>query len=320
MISSMRRRQVQLVAMGFAAFAIVLAPAEPAFAEDGITFNPSHQTVEYGQSWEVGGTITPQSGSDDSYGSLSVTTGSTTTNLGGNMVFGGAFGFGDYDVGQSVGIGTHSFSAAFTGGTSTAASSTPAVVTITPAAILVTTTITPDPNNSQNAIITSQLSGQYIDQLPTCQCEAQNGYLMPAGTWKLTVTDASGKSVLTKQVDEPANGLPTFVNYWQGVPAGQTFSAESTFTVGGATAADFTFTSHKFSWTSSEATGSGGASSPSATPRPKTVKTASFAPPLLVFYAALLIAVILIALDILLLVFRRRSRGIPEPAGEGVES
>jgi hypothetical protein len=318
MNSSRQRRRLQLLAIGFAAFAIVLASAEPAFAEDGITFNPSHQTVEYGQSWEVGGTITPQSGSDSSYGSLTITTGGTTTNLGDNMVFGGAFGFGDYNVGQS-GVGTHSFSATFTGGASTAASSTPAVVTITPAAVLVTTTISPDPNNSQNAIITSQLSGQYIDQLPNCQCEAQNGYLMPAGTWKLTVIDASGKTVLSKQVDQPANGLPTFVNYWQGVPVGQTFSAESTFTVAGTTAADFTLTSHKFSWTSSKTSGGGGASSPSATPRPKTVKTASFAPPLLVFYAALLIAIILIALDVLLLVFRRRSRRTPEPAGEAVE-
>jgi hypothetical protein len=320
MISFKRRRPVQLLVAGFAASAILLASAEPAFAADGITFTSPNQSIEYGQPWQVFGHITPESSPDSDYGSLSVSTGSTTKNLGTNQVYGGAFAFTDYDFDLGLGVGTHSLSVSFSGGAATATSSTPAVVTITATAILATTTISPDPNNSQNAIITSQLSGPYIDQLPTCQCEGQDGYLMPAGTWKLTVTDSSGKTVLTKQLDQPANGLPTFVNYWQGVPVGQTFSAESTFTVAGTAAANFALTSHKFSWTSSKATGSGGAGSPSNTPRPKTVKTASFAPPLLVFYAALLIAIILIALDVLLFVLRRRSRRTLPPTEQGVTS
>jgi hypothetical protein len=320
MLSRKMRRPAQLLTVGLAALAILIASAEPAAAADGITFDPSHQTVEYGQSWQVEGTITPESGSDSDYGSLSVSTGSTTENLGTNWVFGGAFTFSDSAFNLALGVGTHSINASFSGGAATAASSTPTVVTITPAAILTTTTITPDPNNSQNAIITSQLSGQYIDQLPNCECEAQNGYLLPAGTWKLAVTDSSGKTVFTKQLDQAANGLPTFVNYWPSIPAGETFSAQSTFTIAGGAASNFTMSSQKFSWTSGKTTGPGGAVSPSNTPRPKTVKTASFAPPLLVFYAALLVAIILIALDVLLFVFRRRSRRTPAVAQNGAES
>jgi hypothetical protein len=320
MISLKRARSAQLLVVACAAFATLLWSADPASAADGITFSQPHQTVEYGQGWEVDGNITPESGSDSDYGSLTVTTGSTTKNVGANRVYSGAFGFGDYDFDLTLGVGTHSFSASFGGGSATAASSTPAVVTITPAAILATTTISPDPNNSQNAIITSQLSGHYIDQLPNCDCEGQNGYLLPAGTWKLTVTDSSGQTVLSKQLDQPANGLPTFVNYWPSVPAGETFSAQSTFTVAGGAASNFTLTSQKFSWTSGKRSSAGGGRSPSNTPRPKTVKTASFAPPLVAFYAALLVAIILIALDVVLLVLRRRSRATTAPAELGTDS
>jgi hypothetical protein len=320
MIPGKQRGLARLFAVALATLAILVVSAAPAFAADGITFTQPNQTVEYGQSWEVGGNITPQTSPDSDYGSLSVSTGSTTENLGTNQVYGGAFAFGDYSFDLALGAGTHSFSATFSGGSATAASGTPAVVKITPAPILTTTTISPDPNNSQNAIITSQLSGKYIDQLPNCECEDQDGYLLPAGTWKMTVTDSSGQTVLTKQLNQPASGLPTFVNYWQSVPAGETFSAQSTFTVAGSSAANFTLTSQKFSWTSKKVPGAGGVRSPSNSPRPKTVKTASFAPPLVIFYAALLVAIILVALDVLLLVSRRRSRRKTRVAAEGAGS
>jgi hypothetical protein len=320
MISPKWRRPARLVPAAVLALAIVFSSATPAFAADGITFAPPPASVEYGQNWQILGTITPQSSPDSAYGSLTVTTGSTTKNLGTDRVYQGGFGFGDDDFDLSLGVGTHSFSAAFTGGVATASSATPVVLTITPAPILATTTIAPDPNNSHNAIITSQLGGNFIDQLPNCACEGQGGYLLPAGTWKLTVTDASGQTVLTKQVNQAANGLPTFVNYWQDAPPGETFSAQSTFTVAGGAAANFTITSQKFSWTSGKSKSNGGASPSTSTPQPKTVKTASFAPPLLVFYIALLIAIILIALDILLLVFRRRARRTRAVATEVPES
>jgi len=313
-----RRRTGAVVAASTLALALVLAVAAPAQADDGIAFTPPTQSAEYGQNWSVSGKITPQTYDDFEYGSLSLTTGSTTKNLGTDRLSGGVFNFGDYDFDLDLGVGTHSFSAAFTGGYATATSTTPAVVTITPAQVLATTTIAPDPNNSLNAIITSQLTGKFVDQLPNCDCEDQDGYLLPAGTWKLTVTDSSGNVVLTKQVSQPASGLPTFVNYWQNVPPGETFSAAATFTITGAGASNFMLTSQKFSWTSSKS-GAGGGTSPSSTPKPTTIKPASFAPPVLVFWAVLLVALILIALDILLYIRRRRSLRAASATGASPE-
>lgn len=306
MTSRSRRRAGAIVSTSVLVIALVFAVSQPALANDGIVFNPPTQSVQYGQNWEVSGTITPESSPDYAYGTLTVTTGTTTKNLGARL-YNGTFGFSDGDFDPMFGVGTHSFSAVFSGGSATASSATPAVVTITPAPILATTTIVPDPSNSLNAIVTAQLSGEFIDQLPNCGCEGENGYLLPAGTWNLTITDSGGKTVFSKQLAQPSNGLPTFVNYWQNVPKGDTFSAQSTFTVSGAAASNFTFTSQKFSWTSSKPT-SGGAVSPSNTPRPQTIKPAAFAPPTLVFYAALLVAVILVALDVALFLLRRKSR------------
>ena len=296
-------------------------PSTPAIADDPppITLTPATQTVEYGQSWEVTGKISPQTYIDSWYTGLKVATDGVIIPLDGTGVYNGGFAFGDFDPGLRLGIGSHSVVAAFPPGTS-ATTSTTAVVTINPAPILATTTITADPNNSNNAIITSQLSGKYVEQLPNCQCEGQNGYLMPAGSWTLTVTDSNGKTVLTKQFDQAANGLPTFVNYWPSVPTGETFSAQTVFTVVGGGKNDFTLTSQKFSWTSKKGAGEQGPGSPSSTPKPVTVKSAAFAPPLAVLWGALLVIVILIALDVILLVNNRRSRGPRPTQGKDVES
>ena len=254
---------------------------------------------------------------------MTFTIGSTTRTIPNFPVYHGQFGFGVGDLvpQTDIGVGTHSINVSYPEDSGTATSAPNAAkVIITPTAILTTTTISPDPSNSGNAIITSQLSGKYIDQLPTCQCEGQNGYLMPAGTWSLAVTDSSGNTVLSKNADQAANGLPTFVNYWPSVPAGDTFTAQSTFTPAGNAKSNFTLTSQKFSWTSKKSAGEQGPGSPSTAPRPTTVKTAAFAPPLIVFWALLLVTVILIALDTLLLVSNWRVRKSRAAQGEVVAS
>jgi hypothetical protein len=322
-----RRLGRRLTIAFFLSLLVLGGVSVPAQADDtNISLTPATQKAEYGQGWELSGSIPVWSSCTTApcdSGTMTVTTGSTTRTLPNFYIYQGNFSLGDQDLlpQTDLGVGVHSISLSFQDGLGPInTTTTPVSVTITPAAISENTTIAPDPNNSQNAIITSQLSGQYVDQLPSCQCEAQNGYVLPAGTWKLIVTDSSGKTVLAKQFDQPANGLPTYVNYWPSVPAGETFSAQSTFTVSGSAASNFALTPQKFSWTSGKNTTGGQAGTPSRTPRAKTLKTASFAPPLVVFYAALLVAIILIALDVLLLVLRRRSRITIPPAPKGAES
>jgi hypothetical protein len=291
---------------------LVLASSSAAFADDAtITLTPATQSAEYGQGWALVGTVSGDLGGSYDV-SLIVTSGSTTATFDStdtdNQIY---ISDGSAPALQALGVGTHSISVKFAAPLpfiGVPQSTTPATVTITPAAISTTTTIAPDPNNSSNAIITSQLSGKYIDQLPNCQCDGENGYLLPAGTWNLNVTDSQGKTVLTKSYDQPANGLPAFVNYWSNVPTGETFTAQSTFTVAGSAKSNFTLTSQKFSYTSKKSAGEKGPGSPSAKPKPITVKNASFAPPVIVYWAALLVALIIVALDVILLVSNRRAR------------
>jgi hypothetical protein len=78
--------------------------------------------------------------------------------------------------------------------------------------------------------------------------------------------------------------------------------------VSGSAKSNFNLSSQKFSWTSKKSGGEKEAGSPSAKPKPVTVKTASFAPPVIVFWGALIVALIIAALDVILLVNNRRTR------------
>jgi hypothetical protein len=302
----------------------VLATSSAAFADDAvITLTPATQSAEYGQGWTLNGAVSGDLGGNYPV-TLVVTSGSTTASFD-SYFSDNQISFGSYSAPalQGLDAGTHSISVTFGSALpfiGTPKSSTPAVVTITPAAISTTTTIVPDPNNSSNAIITSQLSGKFIDQLPNCQCEGENGYLLPAGTWNLTVTDSQGKTVLTKSFDQPPNGLPTFVNYWASVPTGENFTAQSTFAVSGSAKSNFNLSSQKFSWTSKKRGGEKAAGSPSANPKPVTIKTTSFAPPMIVFWGALIVALIIAALDVILLVNNRRTRAARSTDAKVVKS
>ncbi len=323
---STTRRKILIGAI-VAALGSVLAvgAAAPAYADPvNITLTVVTPAGEYGQGWGFQGTVNGIVSCEyQCPPDLVVTVDGVTKDLGPNQVYGSKFYVTDQDFQPAnvFGIGQHTLSAKLIGGPEVQAqSNTPATFTVTKTAIVATTTIAPDPNNSGNAIITAQLSGKYIEQLPNCQCEGQNGYLMPAGTWTTTVTDPHDKTVFTKQLDLAANGPPTFVNYWPSAPPGETFTAESVFTVTDGTKSDFAVTSQKFSWTSKKGADEQANGSPSSAPKPITAKKAAFAPPLAVFWGALLVILILIALDVILFVNRRRSRGRRPAPEKEVES
>lgn len=316
----------QLAVLVGVASVVALLGAAPASADpsDTITLKLDSNSSEYGQGWNVEGDLASQAPCNSSSANcadyLIVTIDGKQHNLGQTHYdpSSSTIYFGDYDLmpGTILGVGTHTLSAKLViGSTIEAQSAHPLTLTLSKTSVTTTTTIVPDPNNSANVIVTSRLDGNYIDQLPNCGCEDAGNYGLPAGTWNLAIKDASGKTVFSKQENSPANGDPVFVNYWQSVPSGVSLNAESSFTVSGSTASNFTMSSQKFPWTSTTTSGST-TTTPTAKPHHVAVKSASFEPPLFVFYAALLVAVVLVLIDVLLLVRRRRNT----PPTEGAKS
>jgi hypothetical protein len=278
--------------------------AAPAYADETVTLTPSTQTVEYGQFWSIQGQA---SGGYPSYyyGSLTVTSGTTSKNLGSNSNYNGGFSIYDQQLEPEIttGVGTHSFTALFSGGYILTTASAPAKVTVTPAVISSTTTIVPDPNNALNATVTAQLTGKFIDQL---NGEGANGYVLPAGSWHLVVTGADGKTILDKaqQVTSPAE--PYFVYYWPNIPPGESMTAVTTFTPTSAAAPNFTFSSQKFSYTSAASTES---ATTGPTKHPASSVSSQTGAPTWVYVVVLGTAIILAAVVIVLLILRRRKRG-----------
>jgi hypothetical protein len=308
---------------GILSIVLVLAVAPTAFADDTITLTPATQSVEYGQSWSILGNIPGEAPcANCSPGTLTMTTGSTTRTLPGYTEYQGSFGFGDYNLmpQTNLGVGTHLISFSYapnSGGSATTAA--PVKVTITPAVVSVSTTIIDDPNSGTNAIVSAQLSGNFIDQLPGCYCEDAGLYPLPAGTWNLKVTDARGSVILSKQQQQAADGQPFFVSYWPNVPAGESFSAEATYTVATASSANFTMTPHKFAWTSAKATTGKAVITGSGSPKTKpTALNTGFAPPLWLLLLVLVVAVLILTLDIVLLARRFAPPRVAEVVGESV--
>jgi hypothetical protein len=163
--------------------------------------------------------------------------------------------------------------------------------------------------------VTAQLNGKLVDQLGDCYCETAGLYTIPAGTWKVVVTNSQGHTVLTNQKKQSAGGDPFYVVYWLSVPPGETLSAQSTFTVTGARSSNYEITAGNFSYTSAK-------SAPAAAPEPHASaspsgdqldQTVSFEQPLWRLLLALIIALILAALIAVLVVRRRAPKSSTNP-------
>jgi hypothetical protein len=321
----MNRRAVRPLRLGVAAVVLALVgvlcstPAASATPGD-IPLTPQTQTIVYGSGWDIQGQYYASECSGHcSAASLYVTVDGVTKDLGTNHVYGETLFAHDSDFHppKDFGVGTHTISFRLQyGSTVYGQSATPAKVIVTAAAITSTTTIAVDPINKSNAVVTSQLSGAFIDSLPNCYCEAQGTYPLPAGTWNLSITDSTGKTVFSRDSAQAAGGEPYLVSYWQNVPAGKSLTAQSTYTITGPTKSNFTMKSPTFAWTSN----------PSSNPKPvkpkgkaplESSKTAT-ALPLIVYLAALTITVIIVVLDVLLLLRRRRRRRGKPAAPSGV--
>jgi hypothetical protein len=312
-----RRSSLALTAVVAVSLTIVFASSTSAYADGTITLTPASQTVEYGQGWVVTGQVAGVYG--PSYqASATVTSGSVSKNV--TAVYGSTFQvYGPEALPQlDLGTGAHSVSVTLTGGYIPVAPSDPVKVVVTAAAISSTTTIVPDPNNSSNAVITAQLAGHFIDQLGP----DGNGYPLPAGTWHLIVTDSKNTVLLDKQQQQVVNGVPHFVYYWQNIPAGATMTATTTFTPASASAANFSMTAQKFSYTTAAAAGDATGASGSGGSRHLVALSAPPGAPTWIYLLVLLIGVILAAAVIVLLARRNprraRTKSAAPDAGESL--
>ena len=95
-----------------------------------------------------------------------------------------------------------------------------------------------DPQNSRNAVISTSLSGPFIDEINN----GDDTWTVPAGAWHVAITDAGGATAFSKDVTTAA-GPTSFLNlYWQNVPPGGSYTASAKFTPSGSAAANFAIT------------------------------------------------------------------------------
>ena len=323
-----RRTVASLVIAALLACAVVVGMAAPAQAFSTVfPLHGPHKAVEYGQSWQIY--------SYDYYGGGDLTLIATVNGVdteikygydnGNILVFSNDGNDGNGPLSKTLSAGTYMISLRLTSHSGVIARSDAAFkLVIAPAPITTTTLITPDANNPRNAVVSAELSGDYIDGLPNCYCEGDTGNYLPGGTWRITVTGANGKVVFRREETAAAGKLdaskayaviggdPFFVAYWSNLPPGEGLTATSSFTPTAAHSKNFTMSSTPFSYTSA---GAVAGATPTATPTASAATTtASNGLPFWVLLAALILVILLLLLDVILLILRSRRRGNAVPS------
>jgi hypothetical protein len=226
------------------ALALVTAPflAGAAFAD--VAFADTSQTVSFGSSWgtqinlnslpctycSLQGTVTfSYTGPHQGTGTLTPfqSSGSDTAT---------AY-LSSYSLDQGatqLTPGKYVFSISFALYGQNAAGSNHYELTITPAAIGTDLRVVSDPQNPQNAVISSMLTGDYVNSIGG----ESDGPPLPAGTWHLAVQDASSKTVFTQDSPQSAGGPPYISTYWIGVTGGP-YTASASFAVDSTSASNF---------------------------------------------------------------------------------
>ncbi|TBN56593.1 hypothetical protein EYE40_03810 [Glaciihabitans arcticus] len=140
--------------------------------------------------------------------------------------------------------GKHSFTArierlgAVSGGT--AQTDVPAQLTVTPAKLGSILTVTPDPANPSNVILSAALTGRFVAELDYFQDPVSAP--MPAGTWTFTGTDDTGKVVYESRLVQDAGVRSSASKYWLTPPPGTEFVVEASFVPDTAAAGNFAIT------------------------------------------------------------------------------
>lgn len=119
----------------------------------------------------------------------------------------------------------------------------PASLRITPATVGIELRVASDENQPSGAIVSAQLTGEFANALADCfgsdLCHAK----FPAGTWTLSIVDASGDLIISREFEKPQGASQFASFYWHDVPADSDFTASATFTPQANDAGNFSITS-----------------------------------------------------------------------------
>ncbi len=196
----------------------------------------------------------------------------------------------------------------------TAQSSTSAQLTIEKAKLGMELRVLADPANSDGAIVTAKFTGRFVDEYSSSFFPGSA--LSPAGTWKITLTDANGEVATERNVERVAGDdvLATSF-YWADAEPGEQYTASASFTPSGDSANNFAIgAAQDFAYTAPESARPVPTSSATAKPDTSLPEATGFSLPL---WALILVIVLIVALGALVTIFSvRLSRRTSVTAGE----
>jgi hypothetical protein len=184
-----------------------------------------------------------------------------------------------------------------------------ATLTITPAALGMTLSVTPDPSNPTNAIISTALTGPFRNNFFTIT--DPQGPLPPVGSWRIVVTDEGGQTVYDDEIERTdTQDVMGASSYWSDVSPG-TYTVKASFTATGGAASNFAITAPApVTYTAAPAPGSTSTATPAPPAPPPAADDAGMTLPAWIPLVAGVVTAGLIALLIVQIVRLRRA-GVP---------
>lgn len=316
----MRSRQLLLsrIVAATGALSLFLLTATPAHAADKyeLVFNEEETTVTYGDQWQLSVTMRNDDVCRYSYETCFnriTVTDDTTGEKAKTSPYDSTAAVSSHSF-PVLDVGRHEFSAKFKRYRREGASSNTAVVVVTPAPIAVDLRVDSDDNNREGAVVSAQLTGEYMKRVSCYECVPS---VSPAGVWTFSVVDSTGETVVKDKItsEQVESQFASF--YWSDIPASTDFVASATFTPSGDAAKNFEVAPDSgVAFTSPSAPESSDAGAP---PVDVLEEPADAAPATVPLWAVLVSGAVLLLLLIVAVVLlnrgHRRTGGLPNPQG-----
>lgn len=114
----------------------------------------------------------------------------------------------------------------------------PLEIEVDPNRLEVAVSVAEDAGDRSGAVISAQLGGDYLQYVNPYHVAVP--LRTPAGTWSVSVVDASGETVFEQQRTVAAGGPIATSWYWQGVPVASEVTASASFELAGEAAGNVT--------------------------------------------------------------------------------
>ena len=230
-----RRARIALAAVAAVGAALLLPTSAAATAGDpvGIVFSPATTTIEYGEYWEITAQLTNTEcvfeGCDTDVDIIveSPENGEViTTPIFDNGVF-----LSGFDLSFLLPPGTYEIRGQMTSDDFTMDDgNTPASLVISPAALAVEANVIPDEHQPNGAIVSAELTGDYVTAIDECFGSSQCHPPLPNGSWKLTMRNSSGETLHEETIATKGNGSRYVSYYWHGLTAASDYTVDVSFT------------------------------------------------------------------------------------------